>query len=223
MKLRSDASRNSTSDAPRSADREPEVTVIVPAWNVQDDLGHCLRALEAQTLSPKAFEIIVVDNGSTDGTVAVADSFAGVRVLSEPRPGSYHARNTGLAHALGDYIAFTDADCRPAPDWLSEAVSACRIRPGVGLIGGRIELFSDVDNPGPAELYERIFAFRQKETVASGRCTTANWISPRAVLDQLGGFDGALKSGGDYELSLRIGAAGYPLAYVETMVVRHPA
>lgn len=208
---------------PYASARPPEITVIVPAWNAADDLAHCLRALEAQTLARDSFEVIVVDNGSTDGTAGVAQGFAGVRVVSEPAPGSYNARNAGLALAQGDYVAFTDADCRPAADWLREALAACRSQPGAGLIGGRIELFGDAARAGPAEFYERMFGFRQAETLTSGRCATANWISPKAVLDQLGGFDGALKSGGDYDLSLRIGAAGYPLAYADAMVVRHPA
>lgn len=200
----------------------PEITVIIPVWNGRDDLGDCLRALEAQTLKRDAFEAIVVDNGSTDGTAALAASFPCVRVIHEPEPGSYRARNAGLAQARGAVIAFTDADCHPAPGWLSEALSACRARPDAGLIGGRIDLFSDSARPGPAELYERTFAFRQRETLASGRCTTANWISPWSVLERLGGFDPALKSGGDYDLSLRISAA-YPVLYAEAMVVRHPA
>lgn len=204
------------------AHERPEITVVIPVWNGQDHLGHCLRALEAQTIPRQVFEIIVVDNGSTDGTVAVAERFAGVRVISEPTPGSYAARNAGLAQANGALVAFTDADCRPAPNWLSEALSACRDRPDVGLIGGRIELFSENSRPCLAELYEQTFAFRQSQTLKSGRCTTANWISPRAVLEGLGGFDGELKSGGDYDLSLRIAAAGHPVAYAETMVVRHP-
>lgn len=201
----------------------PEITVIIPVWNGQDHLDHCLRALETQTLPRQAFEIIVVDNGSTDGTVAVAERFAAVRIISEPTPGSYTARNRGLAQANGEFVAFTDADCRPAPNWLSEALSACRKQPGVGLIGGRIELFATNPKPSLAELYEQTLAFRQSETLKSGRCTTANWISPRTVLEGLGGFDGGLKSGGDYDLSLRIAAAGHPVAYAETMVVLHPA
>ena len=198
----------------------PEITVIIPVWNGRDHLGECLRALEIQTLPREAFEVIVVDNGSTDGTAEFAASFPGIRVINEPEPGSYRARNAGLAQALGAFVAFTDADCRPAPDWLSEALSAVRRHPDAGVIGGRIDLFSD--RFSLAALYERTFAFRQSETLASGRCTTANWISPRTVLDRLGGFDGGLTSGGDYELSLRISAV-CPILYADTMIVRHPA
>lgn len=201
----------------------PEITVIIPVWNGEQDLSHCLRALEAQTLAREAFEVLVVDNGSTDSTAAVARGFAGVRVLDEPAPGSYNARNTGLAAAQGRYVAFTDADCRPTPDWLGEALSACRANSDAGVVGGRIDLFGETDRPSLAELYERTFAFRQDEVIASGRCTTANWISPRVVLEGLGGFDGALKSGGDYALSLRIAASGKAMIYEDRMVVLHPA
>src|SRR3546814_12796628 len=69
--------------------------------------------------------------------------------------------------------------------------------------------------------YERLFSFPQAHA-ARGNCATANWASETAVLTALGGFDAALKSGGDRQMALRIREAGYPLVYVPAMLVRHP-
>lgn len=200
----------------------PLISVIIPVWNGAPLLRRCLEALAAQTLSRECLEIIVIDNGSADDTAETARSFPGVTVLSEPRPGSYVARNQGLKVARGQYVAFTDADCVPAPDWLEQAVAAARRRPDAGVLAGRIELFEEGESEGPAfSDYERLFSFPQSYA-ARGNCATANWMSPQAVFEQLGGFDEGLKSGGDRQMALRIKTAGMPLVHVPQMVVGHP-
>lgn len=200
----------------------PLISVIIPVWNSAATLQRCLEALAGQTLSAACFEIIVIDNGSTDDTAKTAASFPGVKLLSEPRPGSYVARNQGIAHARGQYLAFTDADCVPAPDWLQQALDAARRHPEAGVLAGRIELFEEGESDGPAfSDYERLFSFPQSHA-ARGNCATANWMSPHAAFERLGGFDEHLKSGGDRQMALRIKAAGMPLAHVPQMVVGHP-
>jgi glycosyltransferase involved in cell wall biosynthesis len=90
----------------------PRISVIIPAWNEAVRVERLLQALAAQTLDSSLFEVIVIDNGSTDGTADAARKFP-VTVLEEPQPGSYRARNAGLAQVRGEYVAFTDADCTP--------------------------------------------------------------------------------------------------------------
>jgi glycosyltransferase involved in cell wall biosynthesis len=200
----------------------PLVSVIVPAWNSGGLIRRCLDALQSQSIPPEQFEIIVVDNASTDGTADIVRSVPGVRLLVEHRPGSYAARNRGLAHARGTYVAFTDADCLPAPDWLEAAVSAAGRHPDAGVLAGRINLFEEGDSEDPAFAdYERLFSFPQS-FASRGNCATANWMSRRSLFDELGGFDETLKSGGDREMALRIKAAGLPLIYVPEMAVYHP-
>jgi glycosyltransferase involved in cell wall biosynthesis len=97
----------------------PSISVVVPMHGDEPYLAECLDALLVQRYPASGYEIIVVDNGASPAARGVADARAGVRVIEEPRPGAYVARNAGLRVACGDIIAFTDADCAPERDWLS--------------------------------------------------------------------------------------------------------
>ena len=90
---------------------EPQLSVLIPVWNGAREIHLLLDALAAQTLDSEHFEVVVVDNGSTDCTAEIVGRYAFVRLLSEHRPGSYSARNTGLKVLRGTYVTFTDADC----------------------------------------------------------------------------------------------------------------
>src|SRR5690606_14734702 len=102
----------------------PAVSVIIPVRNRRDLLRRTLEALDRQEL--RDFEVIVVDDGSTDGADAEAASavVAGrpVRLLRNPGRGAVAARQAGVAAARADLLAFTDSDCEPAPAWLAVAV-----------------------------------------------------------------------------------------------------
>lgn len=206
------------------AENSLTVSVIVPVWNRPDDIRRCLASLQVQTLPSSEFEVIVVDNGSTDDTADAAQAFPGVTVLSEPRPGSYAARNLGLSVARGRLIAFIDSDCSADPRWLEEAVRAAAAFPAAGVIAGHIELRNDGgESSATCEAYERFFAFNQQRNVANGIAVTANWLSSAALLQAFGGFRADLKSGGDVDLAKRIRAAGHDIAYAPAMIVTHPA
>jgi glycosyltransferase involved in cell wall biosynthesis len=203
----------------------PLASVIVPVWNDAERLKRCLDHLRRQTLPPENFEVIVIDNGSTDGSRAVAEAAGGVIVLDEPTPGSYHARNKGLRMARGRIIAFTDADCAPSPDWLEKSLARLADAPDVAILAGAIAVFDEESSgrPSPALLYERAFSFDQKANAARGVSVTANWISPAPVIARAGGFDGALRSGGDFQLSQAIAHMGGRVEYFDGAHVRHPA
>src|SRR6266404_8341864 len=107
----------------------PEVSIIVPARNEEVCLGDCLASLVAQT--GVAFEIIVVDDQSTDRTRAIAESFAGVRVISpEPLPTGWTGKNNalvaGVKEARGEWLLFTDADTVHLPGSLARAVAEAK-------------------------------------------------------------------------------------------------
>ena len=95
------------------------ISVIVPFLNEATYIERCLQALLEQRFARHEYEIIFIDNGSRDRSADIVRRYPQVTLLQEPRRGSYVARNTGLSQARGAYLAFTDADCAPAPDWLA--------------------------------------------------------------------------------------------------------
>ncbi|MBZ9676458.1 glycosyltransferase [Mesorhizobium sp. ES1-1] len=201
---------------------DPYISIIIPVWNGEDRIAATLQSIAEQTAPRDRFEVIVVDNGSTDGTVAIVNRFDFVTLLSEPQPGSYRARNLGLAAARGDYVLFTDGDCVADPDWVMQAISATTRLPDVDLHAGHITLFRE-DKAGPfAARYEELTAFNQEVNVRFGHCVTANWLCKRELLLSIGGFNQDLLSGGDIDCSRRIVAAGHRLRYLPEMIVRHP-
>lgn len=96
------------------------VSVIIPVLNDSERLKLCLEALEHQTYPKKLYEVIVVDNGSDQSIGSVVSKFTQATATAESHPGSYVARNKGILIAQGDIIAFTDADCIPALDWIEK-------------------------------------------------------------------------------------------------------
>ena len=109
-------------------------SVIVPVYNGADTLPRCLQALQAQTFPVDRFEIIVVDDGSTDGSAEVARSF-GAPVVSQLNAGPAAARNHGAKMARGDVLLFTDADCAPDPDWIERMAGSFEIPEVAGVKG----------------------------------------------------------------------------------------
>lgn len=125
----------------RPCDVEPteiDISVIVPFYNAGKYIEKCAEALLAQSYPPTRYEIIMVDNNSTDRSVDLLRKYPRIKVLSQRKQGSYAARNQGVAAAKGDILAFTDADCVSSPDWLQKARAAL-CSPGVEIIqGGRL-------------------------------------------------------------------------------------
>jgi glycosyltransferase involved in cell wall biosynthesis len=204
----------------------PFVSIIIPVFNDNDYLSLCLNALAVQTYPLDHYEVIVVDNNSDEDVQLVTDSFDFVSLLHEPIPGSYVARNRGIKAAKGEVIAFTDADCIPAPNWVEQGVAALYSEDNVGLVAGHIDLFSKDDSrPNPFELYETIaLSFPQDQFLANDRFgVTANLFTFKHALSTVGLFDETLKSGGDRDWGQRVYAAGYRQLYSAQAAIKHPA
>lgn len=205
----------------------PFASVIIPVFNDGERLKLCLAALAQQTYGRSNFEIIVIDNGSEDVDLvqAAVEPYDNITLIFEPTPGSYAARNKGLALAQGEAIAFTDADCIPASDWLAQGVELLQSIPNCGQVNGRVEIFlTNPHRPTPVELYESIAAFPQERLLKQGRGgVTANLFTWRLVLDVVGHFDAQLKSGADGEWGQRAYAKGYQQVYGKSVLVQHPA
>lgn len=205
----------------------PLISVIVPVFNDARRLQVCLRALaEQEGADLPDFEVIVADNGSTDGVDTVLEIFPTVRAVREPRPGSYRARNLAAVQARGAWLAFTDSDCIAAPDWLAQVVAALHREPVPDLLVGEIALFDEHvggQRHAAVAAYEKATAFRQRyyaEVVGFG--PTANLIVRASTFAALGGFDAERRSGGDKDFGQRANRAGYRLAYAPAVKVAHP-
>lgn len=203
----------------------PFVSVIIPVYNDEAALRLCLDLLEKQTYPADSYEVIVVDNNSSSPLDNAVVPFPHVKLLQETRRGSYVARNTGLAAAKGDHLAFIDSDCLPALDWLEKGVSYLLRNPDCGLVAGRVETFAQNPNhPTAVELYELLYAFPIQYIVETQHLTPAgNLFTFRSVFDAVGPFDATLQSGGDSEWGLRVHAHNYRQIYADDVIVRHPA
>ena len=209
------------------------VSVVVPIYNAIRTLPSCLTAIER--LDPKPLETLLVDNGSTDGTLALLCDFArghgslDVKVLEEPRRGAAAARNAGFQAAKCDVIAFIDSDCAPEPAWLSYLVEPFS-DPRVGAVAGRV-----VAAPAASttELFSALYTLQLPDrptrstewTPWEGGYVTANFAIRRSLLMELNGIDeasvGGTAAGSDYELCARIYAFGADIAYVPEARVAH--
>lgn len=154
------------------------MSVIVPAFNAAGTIAKTIRALSMQDLH-EAYEVIVVDDGSTDGTAELIER-AGppVRLVRQVQQGPAAARNRGVAEAEGQVIAFTDADCDPEPGWLRAGVAAL----------SQADLVQGMVLPDPGVLPQ---PFDRSVTVTReyGLYETANLLVTRELFERIGGFE----------------------------------
>ncbi len=203
----------------------PSVSVIVPVYRHWDLVPDLLARLAAQTLDVAAFEILLVDNAPDERTPIPALP-PNARVLPCPAPGSYAARNAGIAAARGRLLAFTDADCRPDAGWLAALVAAAAEVEGSAkapLLAGPVRLEAAGDPPNRYEAYEILRGIPQERYVRLGYAATANLTVPATVFAALGGFDETRRSGGDAAFCRRAGDRGHRVRLVPGAWVAHPA
>ena len=194
----------------------PELTVVIPTYNQAALLERCLAALAAQDAPEGAFEVVVVDDGSSDGTADLlarrAAAGGALRVLTHPNVGPSRSRNRGIAAARGRFVAFTDSDCEPARDWISRLLAAFGAHPHASGIEGRIVTVEAAVTPFT----------HQVENLHGGLFCTANIAYRREVLDAVGGFDEDFFYGHeDTDLALRAEPHG-PIVFEPAVLVVHP-
>jgi glycosyltransferase involved in cell wall biosynthesis len=197
------------------------VSVVIPARDAEAMIGRTVAAVVAQELDGE-FEVVVVDDGSTDATAETARA-AGARVVSNATSrGPADARNAGVAATRAPLLAFTDADCVPAPGWLAAGFVALE---GADLVQGRVE-----PEPGvPVGAFDHVITVREE----SGLYETANLFVRRDWFERVGGFTAFIDpSQGHFGEDLVFGwavrraggrSAFAPAALVHHEVVKRPA
>jgi glycosyltransferase involved in cell wall biosynthesis len=205
----------------------PIISVVIPVFNDEGILLKCLNALREQTLPKDDFEVIVVDNGSrNDVATFLSKDFPEVRCVIEKTPGSYHARNTGVRESRGAYLAFTDADCIPSPNWLSEALNEFKRNADLAYLAGNILVFPCIaDKPNLAERFEMRNAFRQNHYLEAAHYgATANVVVAKSLIDeQVGWFDESRGRGDDTHWGQAVWQAGLNQRFCGASIVYHPA
>lgn len=173
----------------------PFVSVIIPTFNEQARIESCLNGLLAQDYPPDCFEIILIDNGSTDRTADIARNYT-PNVFSLPSGSVAAARNRGATAARGEYFAFLDADCIPAPDWISSAVNVLKDKRAV--TGAKCL------TPSPPHWIEEIWFRQPAQTKTQVRyINSANMFLPKELFTELRGFNETIQTGEDSELCER--------------------
>jgi glycosyltransferase involved in cell wall biosynthesis len=177
------------------ADKDPEVapaidiSVIVPLYNNEEHVEACIQGLLNQRYSDGSCEFILIDNNSTDKSAEIVKRYPAIRLLFQPKQGSYAARNLGLKEARGQIIAFTDSDCVPRPDWLQQIADIMRSRE-VGLVLGRREFQGRSRRMSSLEAYEA----QKANYILSGTNREAfygytnNMAVRRSLIDAIGPF-----------------------------------
>lgn len=209
--------------SPDSSKAWPGISIVVPVYQGEALIGQCLDSLLRLDYPRDLYEIILVDNASTDRTAQIAQS-RGIEPLYEARQGAAIACNTGWRRARFDLVAFTDADCVVEADWLRQ-LAPHLARPGVGGCGGCL-------NPSePRNLVQQYIIDKNilsQERALEDRpgsppfVVTANVLYSKAALEAVGGFEESLTGAGyDADIAWRIQWAGYTIAYEPRAVVWH--
>jgi len=176
--------------------RLPFITVVIPAYNEEFSLPETLRALKRQEY-PGQYEILVVDNASTDRTAEIARSM-GARVIEETRQGYVHAIRRGFGAANGEIIACTDADTLVAPDWLDRMAHILEPEDVVATSGA----FRFFDGPWWIRMLGRLFGGWNWHLAG------ANMAVKKTAFQHAGGFNGHINLGADVELGFRMKKIG---------------
>jgi glycosyltransferase involved in cell wall biosynthesis len=204
---------------------DPFVSVIIPVFNDPHRLKLCLQSLEEQSYPQGSYEVIVVDNGSDASLEIIISDYARAKLEREPDRGSYKARNKGMRLSKGSILAFTDSDCIPSSNWIERGVAHLSKNQRFDIVGGKIDFFfRRPHNPNAIELYDSMFHMNNRVYIEKENFSvTANMFTRKKTMDNVGGFDGRLKSGGDKEWGQRAAHSGHKFLYADDVVVSHPA
>jgi glycosyltransferase involved in cell wall biosynthesis len=199
---------------------QPQVSIITPSFNRADLIGQAIDSVLKQNYSP--IEHIIIDGGSTDGTLEILARYPYLKVVSEPDHGMYEALNKGLKLAQGEILGFLNTDDLYAPDVLKEIagyfanseVEAVAGRAGVFRLGkdGNVENGREITPSSPENLLERTIL---------GNPAINGWFFRRSIFERIGVFDTGYRIVADREFMIRLVLGGIVYARTDTLVYRY--
>jgi glycosyltransferase involved in cell wall biosynthesis len=195
----------------------PNISVVIPLYNAEKYIGDTLESVLAQTYS--TFEIIVVNNSSTDSSLDIVKKYSDVKVISQENQGPSVARNKGVALSKGDFIAFLDADDLWVPDKLKIQMEYFNNNPQVGLVYSK---YTSVRNgkilrTRPQNGYSGwIFTKLLYKSIIQ----TSTVMVKRECLDAVGPYDESFSLGDEYDMFLRI-AKKFQCGFVDKGLIRY--
>jgi glycosyltransferase involved in cell wall biosynthesis len=196
------------------------LSIIIPAYNSERTISACIESIQNLDFDMERFEVIVVDNNSTDSTHSIIEKYA-VTVINEKKQGAAAARNCGVRHAKGDILCFIDADCMAEKDWLARIDQHFNDYKTSALVGFCIHEGKTLAD----ELYvheynldwEQRFFLDNKVFALTG----ANCAVRKDVFMSAGGFDESFLALEDIDLGLSLALNGYIIKRDKTIQVVH--
>jgi GT2 family glycosyltransferase len=205
---------------PAAVDPAPRISVVICAYNAERTMEECLDSLRG--LRYPDFEVIVVDDGSTDATAAIAQRYPEFRLIRQENRGLSAARNRGIEAATGEIVAYTDSDCAVDPDWLTYLARTFQSSDVVGVGGPNLPPAEDAWIPeivarspgGPTHV---LLSDDEAEHIPG--CNMAFW---RQALIDVGGFDPVFRAAGDdVDICWRLQDAGHRIGFASSALVWH--
>ena len=199
-----------------------KISIIIPVYNGKNYIKKLLDSLLDLDYPKHDYEIIVVDNNSSDQTKEFVKQYP-VRTLEENNiQSSYAARNKGIKNAQYDILAFIDADCIASKEWLKEGIKP--IANGeADLVGGKVEFYFSKEKTA-SELYDSITNMQIEDNIRERNVAkTANLFTKKEIFNKIGLFPDYVKSGGDVQWTNKATRKSFSLVYAPKAIVMHPA
>jgi len=210
-------------ELPKPPDPAPKVSVVVCAYNAESTMEECMESLRPERIRYPNYEVIVIDDGSTDRTKQIAERYPGYRLISHENRGLSVARNEGILAAKGEIVAFTDSDCAVDPDWLNFLVYRLLSEPSFAGVGGpnlpppESDWVQEVVARSPGGPTHVLLTDWEAEHIPG--CNMAFW---RKHLIDVGLFDPIYRSAGDdVDLCWRLQNAGHKIGFSAAALVWH--
>jgi len=202
-------------------------SIVIPTHDRVEQLGTCLESLASLNYPKDQFEVVVVDDGSVQSlydTITPFDDKLNFKFIQQGQAGPAAARNRGVSHASNSYIAFTDDDCQPEPNWLSHFADGFRKNPEAILGGYTINALEDNSQAVASQLLiDHIYQYFNREPNDARFFTSNNLAVSRDRFLESGGFDTQfpLAAGEDREICDRWRHQGRQLIYIPSAIILH--